>query len=110
MTNAYEQAAVQLIDSLVPMKSLHDLKRTYTDPVLLAALNDPAKRVQIGIGNGTSWPIIMVGYLLHSLSRERDAIRLTPNRPIAGEEYFPRDDSISASYLTKLATPTDKKQ
>lgn len=88
VTGAYEQAAIQLIDSLVPMKTLDDLKSLYTDPVLLNALDDPGQRVQIGIGSGTSWPIILVGYLLHSLAREPDVIRSTPYLPTVGDEYF----------------------
>ncbi len=91
VTHAYEQAAIQLIDSLIPMKTLEDLKQIYTDPMLLAALDNPAKRVRIGIGSGTSWPIIMVGYLLHSLSRSPAEVRATPYRPRDGDEFFPRN-------------------
>jgi len=91
VTGAYEQAAIQLIDNLIPMKTIDDLKRTYTDPVLLASLDDPDRRVQIGIGSGNNWPIIMVGYLLHSLSRSRADIRTTPYRAVNGDEFFPRN-------------------
>lgn len=97
VTSGYEQAAIQLIDSLIPMKTLDDLKRTYTDPTLLAALDDPARRVRIGIGAGDSWPVIMVGYLLHSLSRSPAEIRAAPYCPIDGDEYFPREPSIDVA-------------
>lgn len=90
VTNAYEQAAIALIDDSVPLKTLDDLKRTYTNPIVLSALDDPDRRVQIGIGNGTSWPIVMVGYLLHSLARTPQEIRTTPYRPLEGDENFPR--------------------
>lgn len=110
VTDAYEQAAIQLNDNLIPMKTIDDLKRTYTDPVLLAALDDPERRVQIGIGSGKNWPIIMVGYLLHSLSRSRADIRNTPYRAGNGDEYFPRNTPVSsATPLSKSIKPTVKK-
>lgn len=104
VTNAYEQAAIQLIDSLILMKTLDDLKRIYTNPSLLSALDDPDRRVSIGIGSGDCWPVVMVGYLLHSLSRSAADIRAEPYRPNDGDEFFPREPLAD----TTLANVPDK--
>jgi len=95
VTGAYEQAAIELIDRLIPMKTLADLKQIYTDPQQLAALDDPAQRILLGIGAGSQWPILMVGYLLHSLARTPAQIRSAPYRPSVGDEYFPSNASTA---------------
>ncbi len=92
VVGAYEQADIELLDGDIPFKTIDDLKHLYTEPAILDVLDDPVHRDRIGIGVGTIWPIVLVGYLLHSLSRTPDQIRAKPYRPSVGDEIFPTND------------------
>ena len=100
VTSAYEQAAIELVVGPLPLKNAEQLKSIYTDPQIQSAIDDPDKRHQLGIGNGTEWPIMMVGYLLNSLSRSPGEIRNNPYQPVEGDEYFPRQGSNIAPEST----------
>lgn len=85
---AYRTARLELLGTPLPLRSLDELKQFY--PVQAEKLDDPVMRKQLGIDQGDSWPVALVGYVLHSLTREPNEIRATPYVPQAGDEYFPR--------------------
>jgi hypothetical protein len=85
---AYRAARIELLGEPLPQKSLDDLKQMY--PQVAARLDDPETRRQLGIAQGDSWPVLLVGYLLHAFNRDADAIRGAPVVPTHGDEYFPR--------------------
>lgn len=85
---AYETARIQLLnrDSL-PMISLEKLKAAY--PSWAGLLSKAEVRERLGIGQGREWPIVLAGYVLHSLAREAAEIRNAPYVVDAGDEHFP---------------------
>ena len=85
---AYRTARIELLGAPLPLRTLDELKQFY--PFHAARLDDPETRKQLGIGEGNSWPVALVGYVLHSLSRTPEAIRAAAHPPAAGDEFFPR--------------------
>lgn len=43
----------------------------------------------MGVDVGDRWPVIMAGYVVNSLNRSPEEIRLTPYKPRSGDEFFP---------------------
>ena len=84
----WRTARIELLASLLPLRSLEDLKRFY--PYAAAKLDDPQMRKLWGIDSGDRWPVALVGYVLHSLNREHSDIRAKPYTPELGDEHFPR--------------------
>ena len=90
---AYEEADVVILSDELPHVGLQELKRTYPDAA--DELDDPEFRRQMGIGDGTSWPIVLVGYVVHSLNRNSGEIRSLPYQAKQGDEFFPRQEEES---------------
>src|SRR5487761_1521237 len=89
VTEAYLMAGVRLLTGPYPLKSLDDLRRLY--PYAARHLDDLAERTALGIGEGDRWPVVLVGYVLHSLSRPIEEIngpRAEPYLPRDGDEFF----------------------
>lgn len=84
---AYEEANIRLIDvDQLPLVPLETLKRAYPE---FASLLDRARmRERVGLGPGESWPVVLVGYLFHSLKRPADQIREVAYVPQSGDENF----------------------
>lgn len=85
---AYGNAGLYLVSKNCPGKNLDEIKKLYPDE----RLSDPQFRSDMGIGEGTEWPIILAGYVMNALDRpvedfhREDAL---PYEPIKGDEYFP---------------------
>lgn len=84
---AYAEAGIVLLSDDVPSVTLETVKEAYS--WAQHRLSDPVFRAQMGIGNGESWPVVFVGYVIHSLSRDPAEIRRQPYRPISGNEFYP---------------------
>jgi hypothetical protein len=97
VVEAYRDAGIDLIDiDAVPAIDLQMIYRAYPDLERVEA--NPPLRSRMGIrshedlglaGDGP-WPVLLPGYVLHSLARNTDAIREEPYSPNAGDECFPR--------------------
>ncbi len=94
---AYRFIDIHLLDDALPLKSAQDLKSFYPD--FAEALDDPRKRASVGLADGDCWPVALVGYVLHSLARSVDEIRVPGARYSVreGDEYFPRNPSSTAA-------------
>ena len=85
---AYRSARITLLDVLeMPVVGLDKLKQSY--PEHTQRLDDPAKRASMGLRGSGGWPVMMCGYLLHSLSRSKEDVRETP--------YAPRESDVNFS-------------
>ncbi len=90
---AYRFVDIDLIDTgetSLPAVGLDLLRRTYADEQQLRVLETPRLRNRfLGLAGDGSWPIVLPGYLLHSLARTEPEIRAGPYRPRPGDEFFP---------------------
>lgn len=86
---AYQRARIKLLIGPYPLKTVNDLKRLYPDAA--DYLDDPDRRKWLGLENGEGWPVILVGYVLHSLRREageNNGPDAEPYCPQEGDEFF----------------------
>lgn len=82
-------ARVKLLMGPYPPKTVDQLKRLYPDAAMY--LDDPDQRKALGLETGDRWPVILVGYVLHSLRREAVEINgpdAQPYCPQEGDEFF----------------------
>jgi len=87
---AYREAQIDLLRTnvaLLPLVGLDALKVQY--PVFAPLLNSPRVRAEFGIGGDGPWPVVLAGYVINALDRPETAIRSTPYRATAGDEFFP---------------------
>lgn len=96
---AYRDAGIDLIDiDAVPEVDLQMIYRAY--PELERLESDPQlrqrarmrSRQELGLNGDGPWPVLLPGYVLHSLARNTGAIRGGPYSPNAGDECFPRQE------------------
>jgi hypothetical protein len=81
-------AGIRLIEmEAMPPVSLDVLVAAY--PQLERALADPARRGNYGLAGAGPWPVLLPGYLFHSMARDAESVRLEPYRPQSGDECFP---------------------
>ena len=85
---AYKECGVRLLGGSMPDRTLEEIKRFY--PWFVRDLDDPDKRIAMGIGAGDRWPLELVGYVLHAFNRRDHEIMSTPYSPRDGDEFFPR--------------------
>jgi hypothetical protein len=88
---AYSEAGIELLDrneEELPPVSLETLLKAYPDQK--NALENPRLRERFGLSGEASWPIMLAGYVFHSLNRAQSEIRSVPYTPKAGDELFPR--------------------
>jgi hypothetical protein len=86
---AYRRAGIKLLTGPFPLKTVDDLKRLY--PYAAIQLDDPDQRTALGIGVGHRWPVLLVGYVLHSLGRKVEEVNgpgAEPYCPWEGDEFF----------------------
>lgn len=91
---AYEEAGIPLVDTddaNLPTCSLDTLKTAYA--VVAAHLEDTEFRVQKGLNGDGPWPILLPGYIMNSLDRDRDEILSSPFHATPGDECFPREQT-----------------
>lgn len=62
-------------------------------PILPRILSNPKLRASVGLAANGPWPVLLPGYLFHSLSRGADHIRQAAYQPKPGDECFPRLES-----------------
>ncbi len=95
---AYDEAGITLVDAdeaNLPTCSLDTLKIAYATSA--AHLEDIVFRVQKGLDGEGPWPVLLPGYLMHALDRERDEILASPFRATPGDECFPRQPTTVES-------------
>lgn len=86
---AYQEANIQLVDLMsVPRISLETLKAAYP---FRSSLDRQHVRDRLGIGAGNSWPVVLAGYLAHSLARTAEEIRDEPYQPNRDDAFFPTE-------------------
>ena len=89
--SAYLEANIDLVDQEhSPPVTLDFLKDAF--PEFGKRLDDLEFRKEMGIDIGDRWPVIMPGYVVNSLRRSADEIRMAPYRPRSGDEFFPARD------------------
>lgn len=84
---AYHEAGLVLVElESVPAVNLEMLKRAY--PRFGRMLDRSDVRTRLGLGDGSEWPVVLVGYILHSLARDRAEIVADPYVVRPGDEVF----------------------
>ncbi|MGO9599234.1 MAG: hypothetical protein ACLP7Q_14700 [Isosphaeraceae bacterium] len=87
---AYRSAGVDFIqteqESLPPV-SRSTLEIQYPDTVRL--LEKPKNREDFGIPGDGPWPVILAGYVLNALDRDKNEMRSVPHIASPGDEFFP---------------------
>jgi hypothetical protein len=73
---AYLEADITLLDESVPVVDMNRLIEAY--PWAEDQLSDSETRRKMGVGEGEEWPVVFVGYVIHSLSRSSVEIRAQP--------------------------------
>ncbi len=87
MLSAYEETGINLIAAPLPLKDLGQIKAFYPDP----RLDDPDFRNDMGIGEGTEWPVALAGYVVNAFDQPAEDISgdgHRPFQPVEGDEYF----------------------
>lgn len=85
----YLDIGITLVDlSSVPAVTAEPLKLAFPDQ--RRNLDRPERRGLVGLSGEGPWPVLLPGYLFHSLSRGSDQIRQAAYQPQPGDECFPR--------------------
>ncbi len=85
----YLDTDITLVDvDALPLVDEKTLSLVY--PLLPRVLANPKLRAMAGLGSDGPWPVLLPGYLFHSLSRGADQIRQAAYQPQLGDECFPR--------------------
>ena len=85
---AYAEADLPLV--VTDEGSLPPVSRDALTPIYPQLRDHPAVARKVGLGGDGPWPVVMPGYIFHSLARDEDTIRREPHTPVAGNEKFPR--------------------
>lgn len=90
VVEAYEEAGINLIDMEyeLPLVNLDSLMHAYEG---MRLENHPQLRALCGLSGEGPWPVLLPGYIFHSMVRQTAVIKATPYQPTAGDEKFPRD-------------------
>jgi hypothetical protein len=84
---AYQRAGIHLFDEdQLPQISLDQIKEAYDDVAVI--LERPAFRELMGLSGIGPWPVMLCGYLFHSLRRDSAEIRGHPFIVTIGDEIF----------------------
>ena len=95
---AYKKARIQLLAGPSPLKTIDQIK-ALNPPWTHPYLDDESQRKDFGLREGTQWPVVLVGYVLHAMNRPSKAISgkdATPYLPKEGDEYFPRKPPVKS--------------
>ncbi len=85
---AYATARIQLLDlGNLPPVSLEELVTAYR--WVEEDLRDPERRAGAGLVNEEPWPVVLPGYVIHSLRRPRAEIKSETFAAKAGDQYYP---------------------
>jgi hypothetical protein len=84
---AYRRAGIRLLDEdRLPALGLDQIKQVYPD--VSAILDRQSFRESMGLMGSGPWPIMLCGYLFHSLGREAAAVRADGYVAVAGDDVF----------------------
>jgi hypothetical protein len=87
---AYRFVGIDLVvteEGTLPAVAIDILRLAYPDQQRV--LDSPRLREALGLTGTGPWPILLAGYVLHSLRRPEAEIRGSPYQPRLGDEYFP---------------------
>jgi len=94
VVNAYGDAGVLLIDfTQLPDIGLETLVTAYPDQD--RGLRIGRYRAKAGLVGDGPWPVLLPGYVFHSMNRDPDTCRKTPYTAQAGDECFPASTSTA---------------
>ena len=83
---AYEESGLVIMSANVPKKNLEELKALYSN----SDLDNAQRRVDMGIGEGTEWPVLFGGYVLNALNEPHAKIHSSKGFVArSGDEFFP---------------------
>ena len=84
---AYNKARIKLLDlNDLPMVDESVLALAYPETRLIESGRISA--AALGLGGSGPWPVLLCGYLFHSLNRDADIIRQEPYNPDKTDRYF----------------------
>ncbi len=88
---AYRFARIRLLalDAL-PALDIDVLRTAYPAHVRLME-DGRISAASLGLSGSGPWPVLLCGYLFHSLNRTADTIRESPYAPMAGDQFFMRE-------------------
>ncbi len=95
---AYHEAGIVLVDTAeanLPPCWLETLRTAYAE--MAPQIEDVTFRVDKGLVGDGPWPILLPGYIMHALDREREEILASPFRATPGDECFPRQQTTVES-------------
>ncbi|TVP96691.1 MAG: hypothetical protein EA381_16875 [Planctomycetaceae bacterium] len=93
VVEAYRVTGLYLVDTeRLPPIGLDLLCDAY--PGASTALRRDAFRAMFGLVGDGPWPVLMPGYVFHSMNRHPDDFRRTPYITSEGDEYFPASITI----------------
>ena len=85
---AYAEADIQLLDlAALPAVTLDTIADAYPDHAQVLRRR-VATRAKFGLTGNGPWPVLMCGYLFHSLKRPIGTLRTTPYVPVAADIDF----------------------
>lgn len=93
---AYEDANIFLVETdenNLPLMDVDSLRNAYPDIFDSHNWRSLNERYKLGLDGDGPWPVILPGYLFHSLSRTAEDIRQKTYPPRPGDEYFPHQIS-----------------
>lgn len=103
---AYDFIGIALVnETLIPHVGLDALRLAYPN---VRGLDNPDIRARYGLKkDDTSWPVMLPGYVIHSLRRSEAEIRAGAFAPQAGDECFPTiaTDPSTSSPLDRPSPP-----
>lgn len=96
---SYRAAGIELLSDPLPELSVKELSRIYPAQDLVRVLASPTLRARlVGLHGNGPWPVSLVGYLMHSLSRATSEIhgpQGKPYVPVAEDSHFPHSVSVA---------------
>lgn len=90
VAECYRRIGIPLVEeSQLPNVDLDVLRQGYGSPI-----NNEERRKGLGLDGPGPWPVLMPGYLFHSLARDSEKVRSTPYEPQGVDEVsFPLEQA-----------------
>lgn len=88
---AYRKARINLIDeSRLPQIGLDSIKKAY--PEHAGLLDHASFRESMGLVGAGPWPVMLCGYVIHALNRDKASIRNAPHSVGEADAVFSKED------------------